>query len=119
MTSRLTSGLPLTSDDFFAVLAAASIHGREIFAVVVELLNVEVFDIRAEVGETPGDVAIVPDDDHGRPGRVTPATSKSPAVRCASYQAFGMCWSRCMSFDNSGLPETVCAPETTQLLEPG
>jgi len=24
-----------------------------------------------------------------------------------------------MSFDSSGLPEAVCAPETTQLLEPG
>ena len=23
-----------------------------------------------------------------------------------------------MSFDSSGLPETVCAPETTQLFEP-
>src|SRR5215475_4262302 len=55
---------------------------------------------------------------YGSPGSVTPATLKSRHVRCASYQRLGICWPRCISFDKSGLPETVCAPDTTQLLEP-
>ena len=93
---------------------------RQVLALVVELLDVEVFDIRPKIGEAPRDAPVVADDDvRARPGRVTPATSKSPAVRCASYQMFGIASSRCMSFDSSGLPDAVCAPETTQLLEPG
>src|SRR5215813_10678040 len=56
---------------------------------------------------------------YGYPGSVTPATSRSPDLRCASYQRFGIWWPRCISFDKSGLPVVVCAPETTQLFEPG
>ena len=74
---------------------------------------------------------------NGIPGSVTPATSKFAAVialfvaafvsllvplfilRCASNHKFGIWWLRCISFDSSGFPETVCAPETTQLFDPG
>ena len=58
---------------------------------------------------------------NGTPGSVTPATSKLPLVvfRCASNHRFGIWWSRCISFDSSGFPETVCCPETTQLFDPG
>src|SRR5271157_52832 len=56
---------------------------------------------------------------NGTPGSVTPATSKSPAVRWASYQTLGICKSRCISLESSGLPDAVCAPDTTQLLDPG
>src|ERR1700733_9004732 len=52
------------------------------------------------------------------PGNVTPATSSVPECRCASYHRFGIWWPRCISFDNSGLPVTVCAPETTQSFDP-
>src|SRR5690349_12609908 len=55
---------------------------------------------------------------NGCPGRLTPATSKSPERRCTSYQKFGIWWPRCISFESSGFPETVCAPETTQLFDP-
>ncbi len=58
---------------------------------------------------------------NGIPGSVTPATSKLPVVvfRCASNHRFGIWWLRCISFESSGFPETVCAPETTQLFDPG
>src|ERR1019366_9573341 len=61
----------------------------------------------------------------GIPGSVTPATSKLPVfvgvvvLRWASNHRFGIWWSRCISFDSSGFPETVCCPEMTQLLDPG
>src|SRR5208282_977254 len=60
---------------------------------------------------------------NGTPGSVTPATSKSPlfvvACKCAAYQRFGIWWLRCISFESNGFPETVCAPETAQLFDPG
>src|SRR5450631_3464058 len=55
---------------------------------------------------------------YGIPGSVTPATSSVPECRCASYQRLGIWWPRCMSFESSGLPVTVCAPETTQSFDP-
>src|SRR5438552_8209386 len=54
----------------------------------------------------------------GRPGKETPVTSKVPDFKCNAYQVLGMEWSRCMSLASSGLPVTVCAPETTHSLEP-
>src|SRR5208283_3039664 len=73
---------------------------------------------------------------NGTPGSVTPATSKlllfivaavavavavvaAVVFRCAANHRFGIWWSRCISFDSSGFPETVCCPETTQLFDPG
>src|SRR6202167_6687899 len=58
---------------------------------------------------------------NGTPRSVTPAPSKLPAVvrRCAANHKFGIWWSRCISFESSGFPETVCWPETTQLFDPG
>src|SRR6185437_8358533 len=55
---------------------------------------------------------------NGCPGRLTPATSKSPECRCTSYHKLGIWCPRCISFESSGFPETVCAPETTQLFDP-
>src|SRR5882762_10312816 len=57
----------------------------------------------------------------GAPGRLTPAASKfcCGTSSCTSYQIPGRPQSRCMSFESSGLPLTVCAPETTQLFDPG
>src|SRR5712671_8106868 len=61
---------------------------------------------------------LCPATTNGSPGKETPATSNWPVLRCTSYQTLGMEWSRCMSFESSGLPLTVCAPETTHSLEP-
>src|ERR1700704_2303554 len=55
----------------------------------------------------------------GRPGSEKPSTLKSPEWSCTSYQTPGTRSGRCISFESSGLPETVCAPETTQLFDPG
>src|ERR1041385_1479384 len=55
----------------------------------------------------------------GRPGREKPSTLKSPEWSCTSYHTPGTRCGKCISLESSGLPETVCAPETTQLLEPG
>src|ERR1041385_7758054 len=53
------------------------------------------------------------------PGREKPSMLKSPEWSCSSYHTPGTRCGRCISFESSGLPDTVCAPETTQLLEPG
>src|SRR6476646_11764214 len=55
----------------------------------------------------------------GSPGREKPSTLKSPEWSCTSYHTPGTRCGKCISFDSSGLPETVCAPESTQLFEPG
>src|SRR6476646_3036559 len=55
----------------------------------------------------------------GSPGREKPSTLKSPEWSCTSYQTPGTRCGKCISFDSSGLPETVCAPESTQLFDPG
>src|SRR6266481_3515773 len=55
----------------------------------------------------------------GSPGREKPSTLKSPECSCTSYHTPGTRCGRCISFDSSGLPETVCAPEITQLFDPG
>src|SRR6185312_9301247 len=55
----------------------------------------------------------------GNPGRENPSISKSPEWSCSSYHTPGTWCGKCISFESSGLPETVCAPETTQLFEPG
>src|ERR1700704_5743765 len=56
---------------------------------------------------------------NGRPGREKPSTLKSPEWSCTSYHTPGTRCGKCISFESSGLPETVCAPEITQLFEPG
>src|SRR5438270_4211171 len=56
---------------------------------------------------------------NGTPGREKPSMLKSPEWSCSSYQTPGTRCGRCISFESSGLPETVCAPETTQLFDPG
>src|SRR6476469_8216835 len=56
---------------------------------------------------------------NGRPGREKPSMLKSPEWSCSSYHTPGTRCGKCMSFESSGLPETVCAPDTTQLFEPG
>ena len=50
------------------------------------------------------------------PGILTPATRMPGAVKCTRYQIPGTVGARCGSFDNSGLPEAVRLPLTTQLL---
>src|SRR6476646_1304707 len=55
----------------------------------------------------------------GSPGREKPSTLKSPEWSCTSYHTPGTRCGKCISFDSSGLPETVCAPESTQLFDPG
>src|SRR5580698_7378259 len=54
----------------------------------------------------------------GNPGRVTPAAWKPGAIRSVMYQVSGSRRVRCISFARSGLPEAVCEPAITQLLEP-
>src|SRR5438270_4186243 len=56
---------------------------------------------------------------NGTPGSEKPSMLKSPEWSCNSYQTPGTRCGRCMSFESSGFPETVCAPETTQLFDPG
>src|SRR5215471_4268450 len=55
----------------------------------------------------------------GRPGREKPSTLKSPEWSCTSYHTPGTRCGKCISLESSGLPETVCAPEMTQLFDPG
>src|SRR5689334_20390012 len=55
----------------------------------------------------------------GRPGREKPSTLKSPEWSCTSYHTPGTRCGKCISLASSGLPETVCAPEITQLFDPG
>src|SRR6476619_5214475 len=55
----------------------------------------------------------------GRPGREKPSTLKSPEWSWTSYHTPGTRCGKCISLESSGLPETVCAPETTQLFDPG
>src|SRR6185312_15976306 len=55
----------------------------------------------------------------GRPGREKPSTLKSPEWSCTSNHTPGTRCGKCISLESSGLPETVCAPETTQLFDPG
>src|SRR5690349_20565140 len=55
----------------------------------------------------------------GRPGREKPSTLKSPEWSCTSYHTPGTRCGKCISLESSGLPETVSAPEMTQLFEPG
>ena len=75
--------------------APGAVGGLEFGLVVVEagVLDVDVLDVGAEVGESPGDMVVVADDDKGRPGRETPAAWKGAeragASRSASYQKPG------------------------------
>ena len=55
--------LALYLDDLFAMLRLHPALRRQVFALVVELLDVNVFDVRAEIGKSPRDVAIVSHDD--------------------------------------------------------
>ena len=55
----------------------------------------------------------------GTPGSATPETSRPGAWRCVMYQMPGSEYSRCMSFESSGLPEAVWLPAMAQALEPG
>src|SRR6476660_8023893 len=55
----------------------------------------------------------------GSPGREKPSILKSPEWSCTSYHTPGTRWGKCISLESSGLPETVCAPESTQLFDPG
>src|ERR1039458_3269228 len=52
------------------------------------------------------------------PGMVTPATSRPGACRCAMYQIPGSEYSRCISFESSGLPDAVWLPAMAQALDP-
>src|SRR5262249_10497215 len=56
---------------------------------------------------------------YGTPGSETPVAWNPGARRSAMYQMLGTLRPRCMSFESSGFPVAVCAPEMTQLLEPG
>src|SRR5437879_4520195 len=56
---------------------------------------------------------------NGSPGREKPSTLKSPEWSCTSYHTPGTRCGKCISLESSGLPETVCAPESTQLFDPG
>src|SRR5579875_1222904 len=49
-------------DGFLAMLGLLPALRRKILASVVELLDVEVFDIGAEIGKAPGDALIMTDD---------------------------------------------------------
>ena len=54
----------------------------------------------------------------GTPGSVPPTTLPCGVETCARYHSAGACRPRCGSLASSGLPLTVRAPSTTQLLEP-
>src|SRR5215471_5924724 len=62
---------------------------------------------------------LCPTTTRGIPGKVNPSTSNSPEWSCNSYHTAGMRCGRCISFESSGFPVVVCAPETTQLFDPG
>src|SRR5215216_4449418 len=54
----------------------------------------------------------------GAPGIDAPATFRSAATRCSSYQSDGISRARCGSLASSGRPVLVRVPDTTQLLLP-
>ncbi|MCY1233482.1 hypothetical protein D9M69_342990 [compost metagenome] len=62
--------------------------------------------------------SLCPSTTTGMPGSVAPATSSPGAVMRAKYHSAGACRPRCGSLASIGLPDCVCAPETTQLFEP-
>ena len=99
----------------------------------IELLDEVVFHSRPNVGESPADALVVAHNNEWNSrqrnaGNVEVAglsvlsllLCAGPVVvfRCASNHKFGIWWSRCISFDSSGFPETVCSPETAQLFDP-
>jgi hypothetical protein len=63
-------GLALDANDFLAVLGLHPTLGREVFTLVIELLDVDVFNRRPQIGEAPGDVPVVSNDHvrHARKG---------------------------------------------------
>ncbi len=111
--------LALNVNDLRPVLRLHPSLGCLIRALIVEVLDVNVGHSWANVGESPGHALVVTYND------VTAfrAASRPPhrtcqQCRCASYHRFGIWWPRCISFDSSGFPVTVCAPETTQSFDP-
>ena len=85
---------------------------------------VDVLYVGAEVGEAPGDVVVVSDDDEGRAGESDSCYVEVGAGWSGGFEgglvpdAGDAEWLRCMSLERSGFPEAVWAPETAQLLEP-
>src|SRR5208282_2331594 len=131
-TSSVTSGFPLTW--IVSCRCRASSHPAGVLYCPCALNSS--MKLSSTVGPTlvnPQPMRwLWPTITNGTPGSVTPATSKLllfivvpavvvPAVvfRCAANHRFGIWWSRCISFDSRGFPETVCCPETTQLFDPG
>src|SRR5260221_4274314 len=52
----------------------------------------------------------------GNPGSPAPMTFQPGAIKCTTYRRDGSASTRCGSFGSSGLPDTVSAPDTAQLL---
>ena len=61
--------LVLDMNDFAAMLGRLPSIGGEIFSVAVGGFDVDVFDGRPNVGESPGDALVVSHDDIGQPGQ--------------------------------------------------
>ena len=127
-TSRVTSRPPRTWMSFGVVgdglPGAVGALELGVAAGAAEVFDVEVLDVGAEVGEAPGDVGVVADDDEGDAGEGDAGDVRrrvgvpESAWRAASYQMPGTVRPRCMSLERRGLPEAVWEPATTQLLEP-
>src|SRR5205823_11693498 len=56
-------------DDFVANLRSLPAARSLIFALMVKVFDKNVFHVRAEVSEPPGDAAIVPHDNEGQAGK--------------------------------------------------
>ena len=119
-----------------SLAAAADLDGlgahrqRDLLAVAQvgvapHLLEEEVADVGAEVGEPPGDRLVVADDDAGQARRTSSPRCRTgtllPTVRqCRPtwYQMPGMLTPRWGSLASNGFPVLVRRPETTHELEP-
>jgi len=115
--SSADAGFPSTVNYLKAMFAPSPSHRCLIVISVVEILDVNVFHSRPNIGEAP------------RNSLVMPTTRKAFRVGDACYveaaclkvcfiPEVGHLMTEMHVIDNSGLPVTVCAPETTQLFDP-
>ena len=125
MTSKVTSA-PFLHGWFPAVLRLLPSGGSFVLALSVEFFDDKSSTVGPDVGEAPADALVVSDDDEGNAGQSDSGDIEADGCglsgrgfQMRGEPELGIWWSRCMSFERSGFPDTVCCPETTQLFDPG
>ena len=87
-------------------------------AVRVEVLEVQILDVRGDVGGSPGDEAIAAERDRRGTGQRGADDVEIRRRQVREYQVEGTRVPRCGSLASSGFPEAVRVPSTTQLFDP-